>query len=209
MKGKKHILFGSFAGNKLTAVEKEQSWKEIHEYAQSLGLIKQDKKWTYTRDNLFGLWESRALAKRDNTRKTGTGGGKDLKINEVDSSIFDIIDSESPVLDGIDIPESSGIMDAQDFASLSNIISASKSPTPNTAKKRKETLPKNDKSDNIKKLKEELISIEIYKNKLEVLKLERELNLPMSVFTKDLEVNSTIKQNIFNCDIYNIESEND
>ncbi|XP_062550304.1 uncharacterized protein LOC134215066 [Armigeres subalbatus] len=46
------------------------------------------------------------MEKRDNARKTGTGGGYDAKTNDVDMLVYDILGKESPVLEGLSVPES-------------------------------------------------------------------------------------------------------
>ncbi|PSN31766.1 hypothetical protein C0J52_26339, partial [Blattella germanica] len=44
-------------------------------------------------------------AKRDNAKKTGTGGGKSKQPEEVDEAIYDILERYSVVLDGLNLPE--------------------------------------------------------------------------------------------------------
>ncbi|PSN41065.1 hypothetical protein C0J52_18311 [Blattella germanica] len=105
IKDKKEILFGNF-NNKLTQADKQAAWTEVLQRAQSLQLVGADKTWTFARDNLFGLWKCRALAKRDNAKKTGTGGGKSKQPDEVDEAIYDILERDSVVLDGLNLPES-------------------------------------------------------------------------------------------------------
>ena len=48
----KEILFGSFS-EKLTKATKIEKWREVHNLAQSIGLVKIEKEWTYTRDVLW------------------------------------------------------------------------------------------------------------------------------------------------------------
>lgn len=52
--------------------------------------------------------------KRDNRRKTGSAGGKKFKYDDADKIIFEIIGTESPILDGLEIPEASG-KDSDEF----------------------------------------------------------------------------------------------
>nr|CAD7403018.1 unnamed protein product [Timema cristinae] len=92
--------------NTLTQKEKEKEWSEVLVKAQSLQLAGADKKWMFARDQLWGLWKCRALAKRDNAKKTGSGGGKDKVFDEVDQAIFEILKSNVVVLDGLGLPES-------------------------------------------------------------------------------------------------------
>lgn len=48
----KDILFGAFS-KKLDKTMKNDKWKEIHSLAQSVGLVKGDKEWTYMRDVMW------------------------------------------------------------------------------------------------------------------------------------------------------------
>ena len=52
-------------------------------------------------------------AKRDKRNKTGEGGGRSCALDEADDLIYQIIGKESPVLDGLDVPESSGTSSAE------------------------------------------------------------------------------------------------
>ncbi|KAF2888810.1 hypothetical protein ILUMI_17363, partial [Ignelater luminosus] len=47
-------------------------------------------------------------AKRDNRKKTVSGSGDDTHVTEMGTIVYDIIVKDSPVLDGLPIPESSG-----------------------------------------------------------------------------------------------------
>ncbi|KAF2890934.1 hypothetical protein ILUMI_15240 [Ignelater luminosus] len=90
----KEMLFGKFS-EKLTKEDKDKKWEEITDEAKSLGVIGGAKSWTY-------------LPKRDNRKKTGRGSGDDTHVTEMDTIVYDIIGKDSPVLDGLPIPESSG-----------------------------------------------------------------------------------------------------
>ena len=46
--------------------------------------------------------------KRDNARKTGSAGGKDSLMDEVALAILDILESDSAVVDGLNLPECYG-----------------------------------------------------------------------------------------------------
>ena len=42
----------------------------------------------------------------DNAKRTGSGGGKDAKLTEVDHKVLDIIGKESPAVTSLNLPES-------------------------------------------------------------------------------------------------------
>ncbi|CAB3256954.1 unnamed protein product [Arctia plantaginis] len=48
------------------------------------------------------------MEKRDNRLQTGSGGGKKCKYDDSDEMILKIIGKDSPAIDGLQIPESSG-----------------------------------------------------------------------------------------------------
>ena len=54
-------------------------------------------------------------------KKTGTGGGKKCKFDAIDNLVFEIIGTESPVLDGLPVPESSGSDSAELDGDIENI----------------------------------------------------------------------------------------
>lgn len=154
-------------------------------------------------------------------RKTGTGGGNDKVLDEVDTIILDILGKDSKVVDGLRLPESGdnviiacGNETDEDIANdewknfpptTSNVRSDSNnyvtSNMPNTnslnenstqTRKRKNrietTLAPNKKhsAEEAEKLKRELMKVEIYHRKLQILKIEEELGLPYSEFTRDI-----------------------
>lgn len=61
IKEHKHILFASFQDNKVTKTQKEDAWTIVLEKAQSLNLVAANKKWTFARDSMYGVWKSRTL----------------------------------------------------------------------------------------------------------------------------------------------------
>lgn len=98
-------------------------------------------------------------------------------LDELDDAIIEILGNESPIIDGIGLPEADGmvhevIVDVEkgEENKKSNKLSASK----------RKRIPFED-------LKKELLETEIYKNKLKILKLEKEMNLEISKFTKDFK----------------------
>ncbi|XP_049316810.1 uncharacterized protein LOC125779494 [Bactrocera dorsalis] len=181
IKGKKDSLFGSFQNNATCKTQKQDGWTEVLKTAQSLGLAAANREWTYARDNLFGLWKSRTLAKKDNAKRTGTAGGKNVLLDEVDNYIRDILGNESTVVQGLGQPESDGVS-----SNLDNILEQSQ-PERTRPTNRKRTYNLQDRHE---ELKLELLETEIYKNKLKILSLEQKLGLKRSKFTADLEKES-------------------
>ncbi|KAF2886079.1 hypothetical protein ILUMI_20095 [Ignelater luminosus] len=96
----KKMLFGKFS-KKLTKADKDKKWEEITDKAKSLGVVEGAKSWTYLRDITWKNWRKTAL-------KAGRGSGDDTHVTEMDTIVYDIIGKDSPVLDGLPIPESSG-----------------------------------------------------------------------------------------------------
>ena len=125
-------------------------------------------------------------AKRDNAKKTGAEGGKNKQLDEVDNAIFDIIQKDSVILDGLNLPESHEEI-VTEIADVEVMINEN-SPKENRQKRRKLSQPPRPSDDNteITKLKIELLKVEIYHRKLQSLKLERELGLLPSAITSDI-----------------------
>ncbi|XP_049316837.1 uncharacterized protein LOC125779523 [Bactrocera dorsalis] len=89
-------------------LDKQAASEDVLKKAQSLQLASAQKTWTYARDSLFGLWKSRTMSKRDNARNTGSRGGKDKVMDEADLAILDILESDSAVVEGLNLPETYG-----------------------------------------------------------------------------------------------------
>jgi len=60
IKDKKDILFGKFKTD-LENQTKVKEWECILVKAKSLEMVGSGKDWKYIRDNLFGIWKSRAM----------------------------------------------------------------------------------------------------------------------------------------------------
>ncbi|KAJ8909589.1 hypothetical protein NQ315_005906 [Exocentrus adspersus] len=101
----KDTLFGSFS-NKLTKQDKIQCWKEIHEKSASLGLVAPDKEWTYSRDGFWQNLKKSTVKKVDNRRKTGSAGGIDCKLTDIDNIVLDILGPTNPIISSLGVPES-------------------------------------------------------------------------------------------------------
>ncbi|XP_049306219.1 uncharacterized protein LOC125777788 [Bactrocera dorsalis] len=187
IKEKKSILFASFKNNRVSKLDKQAAWEDVLKKAQSLQLASAQKTWTYARDSLFGLWKSRTMSKRDNARNTGSGGGKDKVMDEADLAILDILESDSAVVDGLNLPESYGNSENLPSAENDSRISISEetiaNPPLNPRKRKRSTKFPSETLDREKKCRLELLEVEVYYRKLQCLKLERELLLPPSAIT--------------------------
>ncbi|KAJ3655792.1 hypothetical protein Zmor_014905 [Zophobas morio] len=151
---------------------KLKMWKLIYNHAQSLGLVPPTKDWTYVRDVWWLNVKKATMEKVDNYKKTGTGGGPEKKLTDVDEEVLDVLDKESPAIHGLGLepqPMSEDIIEIQETATAGH----------ETNKEKKE------------KLQMELLKVEIYKTRLEARQLEISLGLPESEFTKDLQANDT------------------
>ncbi|KAJ3662281.1 hypothetical protein Zmor_006636 [Zophobas morio] len=62
-----------------------------------------EKDWTYVRDTTWPNLRKRALEKKDKIKKTGTGGGKESRLTEVDNKVLDILGKDSASVCGIGI----------------------------------------------------------------------------------------------------------
>lgn len=112
-----------------------------------------------------------------------------MVLNEADNIILDIIGKDSPVLDGLDVPES-GDIPSGIHADEENCPPVTPMPTP---RPRQIIRPLNRRPSNVdpnltqkRKLQCELLEVEVYKRKLECLKMENDLALPKSKFTETL-----------------------
>lgn len=189
----KHILFGSFS-EKLCKKDKSEAWKNIFEIGKSFGLFGQ-KEWVYLRDVFWPNIRKSTMGKIDNARKTGTGGGKDYKLNEIDNKVLDIIGKESPAVTSLNILESlderceiisdtiENLEVSPDLPNTSTISLSTQAPA-----KRKINQKEMDTNLRNKKIKLQVEHLELqnYKLKLEILKLEKDLDLTPSKFTSGL-----------------------
>lgn len=164
---------------------------------------------------VFILCDNFILIEKDNAKKTGTGGGKDKKLDEVDLAILKIIDEDSAAVKGLNMPQSDVISDDEDMLPLDRIVdsnvntiqpeefvtlheSATSSSNAPEKRKRPESLSLGSIASAPTKrrslenssihyhLKEELIRLEIYNKRLKSLKLEQELGISLSGYTKPL-----------------------
>lgn len=129
--------------------------------------------------------------KRDNARQTGSSGGKDKKLDDIDTAILDIIDVKSSVVDGLGLPEtgkesegSGSTEEPTQDASLG--VANQPAETVKKAERPRKRKSDNDHQDEHKKIKLELLKTELYYRKLKCLKLEKELGLPVSKVTSDV-----------------------
>lgn len=62
IKEKKDVLFGKFT-SELDKNRKTSAWKDALIKAQSLQIVASTRDWTYLRDNVFGVWKTRAMVR--------------------------------------------------------------------------------------------------------------------------------------------------
>ncbi|XP_063235645.1 uncharacterized protein LOC134538339 [Bacillus rossius redtenbacheri] len=208
IRDKKETLFGPFSCT-LTKEMKTSCWKEIHTQCGSLGLVAADKEWTYTRDVLWQNLKKSTMKKVDNRKKTGAAGGPDCKYAEVDILVLDIIGKDSPVIQSLGVTETWEAVGVEDIietvmpeaytfevvenaGNVSELVSTPTGNNEGTKKKR------NDSQDplsqeplhQLKKkklmLQVEFLEKENYLKTLQILKLEKELDLAPSKFTESL-----------------------
>ncbi|KAL1492338.1 hypothetical protein ABEB36_010678 [Hypothenemus hampei] len=104
IKEKKSVLFGAFSDT-LTKKDKQNAWEEVCTYGKSIGVIASNKNGTYLRDTWWPNLRKTTVEKIDNARQTGSGGGIGKIIDEVDSTVRDIIGKESPVIRGLGVED--------------------------------------------------------------------------------------------------------
>ncbi|KAI5729821.1 hypothetical protein M8J76_006959 [Diaphorina citri] len=101
---KKEVLFGKFS-DRITKQDKVNAWKEVFENVQCLNAFP-GKDYTYLRDVFYQNLRKTTMAKMDNTRKTGAAGGKDVRLNDVDKKVLEILGSDSPAIIGLSVSQS-------------------------------------------------------------------------------------------------------
>lgn len=60
IKDDKELLFGTLT-HPMTNEDRHDAWKEIHEKAKSLGVVRAEKTWEYLRDVTWANWKRRTL----------------------------------------------------------------------------------------------------------------------------------------------------
>lgn len=153
--------------------------------------------------------------KIDNRKKTGSSGGIDCKLNDIDHIVCDILGRDSPVLNGIETSEtwdeqtiSAHIEDEIDMEPFLSSSTSSKQEiataedrilkNPKLRQKQNKIRPEED-LENLKKKKLKL-SIEImerekYLKELEIFKLEKELMVQPSPYTQQFYEKLVIIEN--------------
>ncbi|XP_063361666.1 uncharacterized protein LOC134650664 [Cydia amplana] len=206
----KSVLFGKF-DNKLTFEMKVNKWKEIAQRLNEMGVY--DKDWKYLRDTTWQNWRKRTIEKRDNRNQTGSAGGKKWQFDETDGIIMSIIGKNTPVLEGLTVPESSGTQAAetiqvQDTSQPIPQNSQNNTNSTNVHYKSVIRLKKEKLEAEILLLKEktELYKREKYKLDLELFKLEKELNITHSSYTAPYHEQNCVQLDIVQ--LVDIEEEN-
>ncbi|KAF2901498.1 hypothetical protein ILUMI_04681 [Ignelater luminosus] len=196
----KEMLFGKFS-KKLTKEDKDKQWEEIIDEAKSSGVIGGAKSCTYLHNTTWQNWRKRALAKRDNRKKTGRGSGDDTHVTEMDTIVCDIIGKGSPVLDGFPIPESSGVVvpvvsnkpiddvrgEKESISSVSNSNLTRTVGSKGVKRFRLRETNNEEQQLKIQKLKEQSTAptLENHKRHLGIIELKNRLSLPPSQLIKE------------------------
>ncbi|XP_004521011.1 uncharacterized protein LOC101461666 [Ceratitis capitata] len=185
----REILFGAYSDKIIRSVKIEK-WKELAELAKTLCLMRAHKNHTYCRDTLWQNMKKAALAKVENPKKTS------VNMTEGDQLVLKIISEELPssadneMSSALNFVTTKYLNESTTNQSLlfsPNNDLSSTSHIPAGPGKRKRTATE----DGISKIAEkeqhlliEHLKLQNYKTKLEILKLETELNLPRSQYTK-------------------------
>ncbi|XP_063219058.1 uncharacterized protein LOC134529167 [Bacillus rossius redtenbacheri] len=215
IKDSRDILFGAFS-DKLTKQNKMSAWQEIRDFAASLGVISENKDWTYVRDVVWQNLKKSTMGKVDNSKKTGASGGIDVKLTDVDNIVLDIVGRDSPVVCSLDVPETWAIEQESREVPVNSSFHASSmmvedllltpasldedggTPTSKAAK-RKRTNKFQEEEEFLqekRKLQLEFLKVQIYKTKLDIMYRERQLNLQCSEFTNNIESVGEIEENV-------------
>ncbi|XP_017470631.1 PREDICTED: uncharacterized protein LOC108362239 [Rhagoletis zephyria] len=116
-------------------------------------------------------------------------------MDEADLAILDILESDSAVVDGLNLPESYGNSENLPSAECDSRVSMTEetpaNPPPNPRKRKSSTKFPSETLDREKKCRLELLEVEVYYRKLQCLKLERELQLPPSAITREIAAAAT------------------
>lgn len=98
-------LFEAFSAT-ATKETKKKAWSAVRDYAVSIGLITNDKDYTYVRDTTWTNLRKRTMEKVDKSSKTGASGSPDSKLDAIDDMVLNIIGKESAVLKGLGVGDS-------------------------------------------------------------------------------------------------------
>ncbi|PSN40415.1 hypothetical protein C0J52_19259 [Blattella germanica] len=155
--------------------------------------------------------DKKVKTKVDNMKKTGTGGGLDSKLTEIDVLVLQIIGKDSPVIDGLGVADSFQEeaqgeeisiepLGGEEVTMKSDINECASFQGPVKSKKRVVVVNNEEDKTNIQHLKKQKLKLEMeqikmhtvesqlrqHKLKLEILEKEKMLNIPSSQFTKDI-----------------------
>lgn len=81
--------------NYLTSKKKKDlgnaSWEKITKKSIEMGILPSHKDAKYVRDIYWQNLRKRTMKKIDQSRQTGSAGGKEVVLNEIDNMVMDII----------------------------------------------------------------------------------------------------------------------
>lgn len=101
---RRDVLMGKFNDLADGKRKKLHAWTEIKSILAAQGV---DRTIVQLRDTLWKNLRIAALKKVDESRKTGTGGGPERQLTDIDNLVLDIIGRGSAAVEGLDIEESS------------------------------------------------------------------------------------------------------
>ncbi|CAG9759995.1 unnamed protein product [Ceutorhynchus assimilis] len=177
----KEILDGKFS-DKVSSEKKQQAWEELLQYAKSIGMVSESCTKEKLRDTTWGNWKRRAKEKLDKSRQTGSGK---VILTELDNLVLDILGRNTP-----------GVMGMTGVSSDSEDTDEDKcnSVVPTNSSSSKINKRRTAKTYTTKRRKAALVDAQKYKNQLECLALERQLQLPSTALTDNLMTDSSLSQ---------------
>jgi hypothetical protein len=89
IKEKSDILLGNFT-KKADKDEQVKEWKNLHEYAQEIGLVASGRAWNYTRDKFWDALKTEHIQKITQARNKN----QEPKLNEADELIIEILEGD-------------------------------------------------------------------------------------------------------------------
>ena len=99
----KNILFGSFDKIADARIQKKRCWNNIKDIMVANGVNKTAEE---LRDVMWCNIKSATIKKIDNRKKTGSEGGADCQLSDIDSLVLDIVGKTSATVVGLDVAES-------------------------------------------------------------------------------------------------------
>ncbi|KAJ9581681.1 hypothetical protein L9F63_023145 [Diploptera punctata] len=187
----RNILFGTFSPT-VTKEIKKTLWREIRDYAVEIGVVTNDKDYSYVRDTTWPNMKSRTMLKVDNASRTGMNGGSSSKLDNIDQLVLQILGKDSPVIHGLGVEETfpvEKLAQAEVEDELYNSSSQSPQASNSSRPKKRALVQKSEDSKSLNELKRKKLSLEIRKLQLEVWNIENLFNVKHCLDTSDIQLN--------------------